>query len=387
MLINLIKRGYLDHLRLKNKIFNLNRPDIPAYFFIFVKNMASSDTRHTNLTNMAINVASMAHASKMQANEQAYNTTMWEKNNEYNNPSAQAKRFRAAGLNPAMMLYGGNTNEATAASSGGGSSPSMIPMQNPATEKQMKKQMALDSARQISDSMSEFAERGEMESQANLNNANAQSINIENGFKEMMLRQAIARDKALAGLYGSEKEGHDIQNDINRRSADAAVQVNNQQPVINEMNMAKQAVDMCVAQEMLPVMKEAKRAEAAELISRAAANCQNINESKARERFLTKQADEIVQRMKLTNYSPDQLKRYKESVVKLIEAQAAHQQNNTGPDGLLGVPNLLSGPGSFFGRVGSLFKNEFDRIFLPYQFWRNSKRLEEQKKGQKKDKK
>lgn len=340
--------------------------------------MASSDTRHTNLTNMAINVASMAHASQMQASEQAYNTSMWEKNNEYNDPSAQAERFRAAGLNPAMMMYGGNTNEATAASSGGGSSPGMIPMQSPAAEKQMKKQMALDSARQISDSMSEFAERGEMESQANLNNANAQSINIENSFKEMMLLQAIARDKALAGLYGSEKEGHDIQNDINRRSADAAVQVNNQQPIINEMNMAKQSVDMAVAQEMLPVMKEAKRAEAAELISRASANYQNINESKARERFLNNQADEIVQRMGLTNYSPDQLERYKESVVSLIEAQAAHQQNNTGPDGLFGLPNLLSGPGSFFGTVGTAFKNEFDRLFLPYQFWRRSKRQQVQ---------
>lgn len=340
--------------------------------------MASSDTRHTNLTNMAINVASLAHSSAMQDREQAYNTSMWEKNNEYNKPSAQAERFRAAGLNPAMMMYGGHASESAAASSGGGSSPGMIPMQSPAAEKQMKKQMALDSARQLSDSMSQLAERGEIESQANLNNANAQSINIENGFKKMMILQALAKDKALAGLYGSEKEGRDIQNDINRRSADAAVQVNNQQPIINSIHMAKESVDIAVAQEMLPLMKEAKRAEAAELISRASANYQNINESKAREKFLNTQADEIVQRMGLTNYTPDQLKRYKESVVKLIEAQAAHQANNTGPDGLLGLPNLFSGPDSYFGTIGGYLKNEFDRLFLPYQFWRNSKKQQQQ---------
>lgn len=65
-----------------------------------------------------------ANAWKLYEDNKAYQTEMWNKQNEYNDPSAQRERLEAAGLNPYMMMNGGSAGVAGSVSGTQGSVPS-----------------------------------------------------------------------------------------------------------------------------------------------------------------------------------------------------------------------------------------------------------------------
>lgn len=63
------------------------------------------------------------NAWKLYEDNKAYQTEMWNKQNEYNDPSAQRERLEAAGLNPYMMMNGGSAGVAGSVSGTQGSAP------------------------------------------------------------------------------------------------------------------------------------------------------------------------------------------------------------------------------------------------------------------------
>lgn len=67
---------------------------------------------------------SKQNAWDLVANQQQFQTDMWNKNNEYNSASAQRERLEAAGLNPYMMMNGGSAGTAQAMSGSSGAAPS-----------------------------------------------------------------------------------------------------------------------------------------------------------------------------------------------------------------------------------------------------------------------
>lgn len=64
------------------------------------------------------------NAWKLYEDNKAYQTEMWNKQNEYNDPSAQRARLENAGLNPYMMMNGGSAGVAGSVSGTQGSAPS-----------------------------------------------------------------------------------------------------------------------------------------------------------------------------------------------------------------------------------------------------------------------
>lgn len=68
-----------------------------------------------------------ANAWNLYEDNKAYQTEMWNKQNEYNDPSAQRERLEAAGLNPYMMMNGGSAGVAGSVSGTQGSAPSAGP--------------------------------------------------------------------------------------------------------------------------------------------------------------------------------------------------------------------------------------------------------------------
>lgn len=67
---------------------------------------------------------SKQNAWDLVANQQQFQTDMWNKNNEYNSASAQRERLEAAGLNPYMMMNGGSAGTAQTMSGSSGAAPS-----------------------------------------------------------------------------------------------------------------------------------------------------------------------------------------------------------------------------------------------------------------------
>ena len=67
---------------------------------------------------------SKQNAWDLVANQQQFQTDMWNKNNEYNSASSQRERLEAAGLNPYMMMNGGSAGTAQAMPGSAGAAPS-----------------------------------------------------------------------------------------------------------------------------------------------------------------------------------------------------------------------------------------------------------------------
>lgn len=86
--------------------------------------------RKTNQMNMKINQMNNEFNERMLDKQLAFQEDMWNKTNEYNSASSQRQRLEAAGLNPYLMMSGGNAGTASAMSGGSASAAPPIAMQN-----------------------------------------------------------------------------------------------------------------------------------------------------------------------------------------------------------------------------------------------------------------
>ncbi len=80
---------------------------------IFGKNSQSS----ANKTNLQINRENQLWNEKMMDKQNAWNLAQWNRENEYNSASQQVARFKAAGLNPYLMMSGGSAGSASSVTS------------------------------------------------------------------------------------------------------------------------------------------------------------------------------------------------------------------------------------------------------------------------------
>lgn len=85
--------------------------------------------RETNAANQMINQANIDYSREAWQNEVAYNWEMWNATNAYNDPSAQKQRLENAGLNPYMMMDGGDAGTASSSSAPSHNQPQQVPMQ------------------------------------------------------------------------------------------------------------------------------------------------------------------------------------------------------------------------------------------------------------------
>ena len=101
-----------------------------------------------NLFNRSNMKKQYQYNTKLQEQQQQYTTDMWNKNNEYNDPSAQRDRLNAAGLNPIMMnqVQGNISQVATPAAGGSVGLPSSTAnITNPLLEAAQIKNLQKDS--------------------------------------------------------------------------------------------------------------------------------------------------------------------------------------------------------------------------------------------------
>lgn len=77
-----------------------------------------------SFSQQSANQQNFEYSQKLLQQQIDYNTEMWNKSNEYNTASQQRKRLEEAGLNPYLMLQGGNAGSASSALGVSPSSPS-----------------------------------------------------------------------------------------------------------------------------------------------------------------------------------------------------------------------------------------------------------------------
>ena len=153
-----------------------------------------ASTDRTNKANLAIARETNAYNYLLASKQNDWNIEQWNRENAYNTPSAQRQRLLDAGLNPNLMLDGGDAGNARGLDSANYANAQPTAMQNPAQEKlgmlqsiQGVLQSANETAMQYAKQRSEIAI---LDSQTN-------AQNIQNSYLRLFL------DKNL------EKLGHD----------------------------------------------------------------------------------------------------------------------------------------------------------------------------------
>lgn len=153
-----------------------------------------ASTDRTNKANLAIARETNAYNYLLASKQNDWNVEQWNRENAYNTPSAQRQRLLDAGLNPNLMLDGGDAGNARGLDSANYANAQPTTMQNPAQEKlgllqsiQGVLQSANETAMQYAKQRSEIAN---LDSQTN-------AQNIQNSYLRLFL------DKDL------EKRGYD----------------------------------------------------------------------------------------------------------------------------------------------------------------------------------
>lgn len=162
--------------------------------YVYKNGKLGASTDRTNRANLAIARETNAYNYLLASKQNDWNVEQWNRENAYNTPSAQRQRLLDAGLNPNLMLDGGDAGNARGLDSANYANAQPTTMQNPAQEKLgllQSIQGVLQSANQTA--MQYAKQRSEI---ANLDSqTNAQ--NIQNSYLRLFL------DKNL------EKLGHD----------------------------------------------------------------------------------------------------------------------------------------------------------------------------------
>lgn len=202
---------------------------ISGLFNVFSQNSA-------NKTNMKIAQMNNQWSEKMmdkqnQFNidafnrESAFTKEMWNANNEYNTPQAQAERFRRAGLNPALMMGSANAGTAQAVSAPHGNSVGLPSPQGT--------QVQPINYSGITDGIIKGVEVSAMlaRNQAEVNNLNTQSD--------------VAKARARADIEKMREETRNVKfkNDLNDITRDLQLTQMNEdylQTVQNRINMEQQ---------------------------------------------------------------------------------------------------------------------------------------------------
>lgn len=204
--------------------------------------LSGASTYNTNKTNLEI--ASMTNEANMQLAEyeyeqsnlladkqNAYDLDMWNKTNEYNDPSAQMERFAAAGLNP-NLVYGSGTSTTAEGVVGSSTGSYNAPSMQSATMQSTKyspmdlmsiagfstelgqKQQNLENDRIQGEILGQLLQRSKMDT-AN----HAQLLNITNASKDIENRIRSGYYKDIQSQYGS-NDRYSIYDKRNQRERD-----------------------------------------------------------------------------------------------------------------------------------------------------------------------
>ena len=282
-----------------------------------------------------------ANAWKLYEDNKAYQTEMWNKQNEYNDPSAQRARLEAAGLNPYMMMNGGSAGVAGSVSGTQGSAPSagspsaqgvQSPTATPYSADYSGVMLGLGHA---IDTVMQHSERSVKDAEANnlriegkyiASKAIAELFKVYNEAKNDDQRVAI--EKFLSSLKGDLTASEIAVNDENIKQKQAQTRL-----LITENLVRQQELDF------LPYAQKLQLSQGTADIALKYAQ-KNLTEKQARHE-IEKLAETVVRANGQAVQNQYDAETYRDRV-KIVKEQLLRAINNSSPDnlyqGILGLP-------------------------------------------------
>lgn len=217
----------------------------------------------TNKANMAINQNTLDYAREAWNNQVAYNWEMFNAENAYNSPHAQAQRYREAGFNPAVMASQIGSGTASGAASPNAAVPNQLPMQAARME-----------APRTTDFMGTIVPMMGAVSSVRKQDAETAGIMIDNQYKQAKNKLEIAR--AISDIAGvdSRTKGQILANTFDAMSMNARVLSARMQPHLMQRQMEQMQsyidlnqINRQLQAAKLPYVAEREKAEIARILS------------------------------------------------------------------------------------------------------------------------
>lgn len=245
-----------------------------------------------NEQNMRIAQMNNAFNERMLEKQMQYNTQMWRAQNLYNSASQQRYRLEQAGLNPYMMMDGGNAG--TASSASGITPPTATPVQVQPLDYG-------DAFSRLASTIGDYYQVKNLDAQTKQIQSITEGVDIENRFKAV---QAFAevyklfsdadKNKAQTARQLIENDWLPKMFDIGARKGESEISLNASVEALNRVNEAKgqkelKWIDSQAAANIARTMsatykdyKEAQKAVAETLESEARTRGVNISNETAR---------------------------------------------------------------------------------------------------------
>lgn len=180
----------------------------------------AQDTNKTNAANVAatnkanFEIAQMSNEYNQQMLERQIEQEwdMWNAQNEYNSASSQRQRLEDAGLNPYLMMDGGNAGTASSMTSPS-AQPAVVP-QMQAAQAQGATMMPADMSgfAGLRDIATEFVSLLKSEEEIKGQQLQNEGVQIENQYKADRFMVEMYKNLKEAGLADSKRVGQDIMN-------------------------------------------------------------------------------------------------------------------------------------------------------------------------------
>lgn len=301
---------------------------------IFGKNSQSS----ANKTNLQINRENQKWNEKMMDKQNAWNLAQWNRENEYNSASQQVARFKAAGLNPYLMMQNGSAGSATSLTSASPASAGMsntvspfdysaaaAGVSNSVAQHYSNELMTANVRKAIADAIRQEKENTWLDTKLQ-----AEIENLKQNTSSSLTRQALDKFSLFRAknMLAGELAQQDLQNQslseniVNQRANTLYTQM---QTTLAEANLS-----------WLPKLKEA---ELAQYAAQTFAAIQSGNLSQKQGELSIQNKLESAARTEGQNINNNTLRGQARYLVAKMSWDAAkskwdaiHSQNNSGPD-------------------------------------------------------
>ena len=305
------------------------------------------NTNNTNKTNLQIaqdtnnankEIAQMSNEYNQQMLERQIEQEwdMWNAQNDYNSASSQRQRLEDAGLNPYLMMDGGSAGTASGMTSPT-PQPAVVPQMQGATM-QPADMSGLSGLRGIASRFVEMMQAKENIKRTQLEN---QGKEIENQYKADMFMVEMYKKMQDAGLSRSKRLGQDIVNRFQPEMLSAELNQKKTDTMFRNLEAQGQMIANLTAMQWYKVLP----VQIQQTIQQKAVEINNLRlMGKLTEAETRVKVHEAVTEFYKSRMAHDQAAVSNATLnaqIKKIEAEMTHAINNSGPDGALGVPNMM----------------------------------------------
>lgn len=205
--------------------------------------------QQTNQANKEIAQMSNEYNQQMLERQIEQEWDMWNAQNEYNSASSQRQRLEDAGLNPYLMMDGGNAGTASSMTSPT-PQPAVVPQMQGATMQTAD----MSGFAGLRDIATEFVSLLKSEEEIKGLQLQNEGVNIENQYKADRFMVEMYKNMKEAGLADSKRVGQDIMNKFQPEMLQSEIRQRNTETMFTQLRADGQLVANLTAMEWYKVL-------------------------------------------------------------------------------------------------------------------------------------